>query len=105
MTPVPVIYNFEPSQPQRITSGLKTNFSLSLTTLHTSNQTTDSPKPPKPALTQIYTKHTQTPNKFFEELVHSILPLLKKKEIRLGNAGIMDPSVDLSIPDSAQQLL
>ena len=26
-------------------------------------------------------------------------PLLKKKHIRLGHAGIMDYSVDLSIPD------
>ena len=37
-------------------------------------------------------------NKIFEELVPSLSPLLKK-HIRLGHAGIMDHSVDLSIPD------
>ena len=43
------------------------------------------------------TKHTQTSNtNFFEELVPS--PPLKK-HIRLGHAGIVDLSVDLSIPD------
>ena len=34
----------------------------------------------------------------FEELVPSVSPLLKK-HIRLGHAGIVDHSVDLSIPD------
>ena len=34
----------------------------------------------------------------FEELVPSVSPLLKK-QIRLGHAGIVDYSVDLSIPD------
>ena len=33
----------------------------------------------------------------FEELVPSVSPLLKK-HIRLGHAGIVDHSVDLSIP-------
>ena len=37
-------------------------------------------------------------HKIFEELVPSVLPLLKK-HIRLGHAGIVDLSVDLSIPD------
>ena len=37
-------------------------------------------------------------HKIFEELVPSVSPLLKK-HIRLGHAGIMDHSVDLSIPD------
>ena len=54
MTPTPASYYFELSQPQRITSGLKTNFSLLPTTLHTSHQTTDSPKPTKPVLTNLY---------------------------------------------------
>ena len=47
------------------------------------------------------TKHTQNTNighKIFEELVPSVSPLLKK-HIRLGHAGIVDHSVDLSIPD------
>ena len=37
-------------------------------------------------------------HKFFEELVPSVSPLLKK-HIRLGHAGIVDHYVDLSIPD------
>ena len=37
-------------------------------------------------------------HKIFEELVPSVSPLLKK-HIRLGHAGIVDHSVDLSIPD------
>ena len=37
-------------------------------------------------------------HKIFEELVPSVL-LLLKKHIRLGHAGITDHSVDLSIPD------
>ena len=51
-------------------------------------------------MTQIYIKQNihkhQTQN--FEELVPSVSPLLKK-HIRLGHAGIVDHSVDLSIPD------
>ena len=37
----------------------------------------------------------------FEELIPSVLPLFKKKKkkhIRLGHAGVVDHSVDLSIP-------
>ena len=37
-------------------------------------------------------------NKIFEELVPSVSPLLKK-HMKLGDAGIVDYSVDLSIPD------
>ena len=43
--------------------------------------------------------HTNIEHKIFEELVPSVSPLLKKKHIRLGHAGIVDYSVDLSIPD------
>ena len=44
--------------------------------------------------------YTNIKHKIFEELVPSVLPLLKKKKhLRLGHAGIMDHSVDLSIPD------
>ena len=51
-------------------------------------------------MTQIYINKTYTNigRKSFEELVPSVSPLLKK-HIRLGHAGIMDHSVDLSIPD------
>ena len=40
-------------------------------------------------------------HKIFEELLLSVLTLLKKitKLIRLGNAGIVDHSVNLLIPD------
>ena len=51
-------------------------------------------------MTQIYINKTYTNigHKIFEELVLSVSPLLKK-HIRLGHAGIVDHSVDLSIPD------
>ena len=54
--------------------------------------------------TNLYkTKHTNTIIKrnIFKELVLLVLPLLKKKKkhIRLGHAGIVDISVDLSTPD------
>ena len=51
-------------------------------------------------MTQIYINKTYTnvKHKIFEELVPSVSPLLKKY-IRPGHTGIMDHSVDLSIPD------
>ena len=51
-------------------------------------------------MTQIYIKQNihKIRHKTFEELVPSVSPLLKK-HIRLGHAGIMDHSVDLSIPE------
>ena len=50
-------------------------------------------------MTQIYIKQTYTniEHKIFEELVPSASPLLKK-HVRLGHTGIVDHSVDLSIP-------
>ena len=42
--------------------------------------------------------YTNIEHKIFEESVPSVSPLLKK-HIRLGHAGIVDHSVDLSIPD------
>ena len=42
--------------------------------------------------------YTNIGHKFFEELVPSVSPLLTK-HVRLGHAGIVDHSVDLSIPD------
>ena len=51
-------------------------------------------------MTQIYIKkkYTNITHKLFEELVPSVSPLLKK-HVRLEHAGIVDHSVDLSIPD------
>ena len=37
-------------------------------------------------------------HKIFKELVPSVSPLLKK-HIRVGHAGIMDHSINLSMPD------
>ena len=57
-------------------------------------------KTTKSVMTQIYMKQNvhkhRTQN--FRKLVPSVSPLLKK-HIRLGHAGIVDYSVDLSIPD------
>ena len=96
-----VSWYFEPSQPQRVTSWLKTMFSPSpiysarkssnhkLSINHKISHDTNLHK----------TKHTQKiGHKIFEELVPSVSPLLKK-HIRLGHAGIVDHSVNLSIPD------
>ena len=44
------------------------------------------------------TTYTNIGHKIFEELVPSVSPL-SKKHIRLGHTGIVDHSVDLSIPD------
>ena len=52
-------------------------------------------------MTQTYIKkktYTNIGHNIFEELVPSVSPLLKK-HIRLGHTGIVDHSVDLSIPD------
>ena len=42
--------------------------------------------------------YTNFGHKIFKELLPSVSPLLKK-HIRLGHAGIVDHSIDLSIPD------
>ena len=42
--------------------------------------------------------YTNVKHKIFEELIPSVLPLLKK-HLRLEHDGIVDHSVDLSIPD------
>ena len=71
-----------------------------LFTLHTSHQTTNSLKTTKSVWTQTYVKQKKKNIKhnFFEELVPSVLPLLKR-HIRLGHAGISDHSIDLSMTD------
>ena len=48
--------------------------------------------------TNLHKTYTNIKHKIFEELVPSVSPLLKK-HIRLGHAGIVNHSVDLSIPD------
>ena len=42
--------------------------------------------------------YTNIKHKIFKELVPSVSPLLEK-HIKLGHAGILDHSVDLSVPD------
>ena len=70
-------WNFEPSQPQRITSGLKQTSIHLLFTLHTSHQTTNSP--PKntnnisPETNLHITRHTDVKHKIFKELVPLVL--------------------------------
>ena len=65
--------------------------------MHTSHQTTNSPKPTKSVPTQIQIKQKQhTPN-FRRISPFGIAPV--KKHLRLGHAGIVDHSVDLSITD------
>ena len=48
--------------------------------------------------TNLHKTYTNIGHKMFEELVPSVSPPLKK-HVRLGHAGIVDNSVDLSIPD------
>ena len=90
---------FEPSQPQSITSRLKTMFSLSpiYSARKSSNHNFFKNHQISPDTNLHKTKH-----KYFEELVPSVLPLLEKR-IRLGHAGIVDHSVDLSIPDRSNK--
>ena len=68
--------------------------------MHRRHQTTNSPKTTKSVPTQIYINkiYTNTKHKTFEELVLSVLSLLKR-HIRLEHTGIVDHSVDLSMPD------
>ena len=47
----------------------------------------------------LHKTYTNIGHNIFKELVPSVSPPLKK-HIRLGHAGIVDHSVDLSIPDS-----
>ena len=96
-----VSWYFEPSHPQRITSQLKTMFNPSsiYSARKSSNNKLSKNHKIGPDTKLHKTKHTQTSNKIlFEEFVSSVSPLLKK-HIRLGHAGIVDHSDDLSIPD------
>ena len=91
-----VSWYFEPSQPQRITPRLKTMFSLSpiYSARKSSNLRLFINHKISPDTNLHKTKHTQTSN--IE--VSGITPV-KKKHLRLGHAGIVDHSVNLSTPD------
>ena len=68
----------EPSQPQMITSGLKTNFNLSpsYSAQKLSNHKISKINKTSPDTNPYKTKHIHR-NNFFEELLPSVLPLLK----------------------------
>ena len=67
--------------------------------MHTIHQTTNSPQNHNISPdTNLHTTYTNIKHIIFGELVPLVLALLKK-HIRVGQAGIMDHSVDLSIPD------
>ena len=86
-----VSWYFDPSQPQKITSGLKQTSICLLFTMHT-----NSPKTTKSVTKQIYIKqniHKQRTQNFRRISPFGI------EHIRLGHAGIVDYSVDLSTPD------
>ena len=90
---------FETSEPQRITSELKAMFSLPpIYSAHMSSNHKLSPKHKISLDSNLQKTCTNIKNKFLEKLVPLVL-LLLKKHIRLGYVGIMDHSVDLSIPD------
>ena len=87
---------FEPSQPQRITSRLKTMFNLSpiYSARKSSNRKLSKTHKISPDTNLHKTKHTKSiEHKIFEELVPSVSPL-SKKHLRLGHAGVVDHSVD-----------
>ena len=71
-----------------------------LFTLHASHQTKSYSKTTKSVLTQVYMKniHKHQTQHFRRITPFGITPV-KKKHKRLGHAGIVDHSVDLSIPD------
>ena len=99
-----VSWYFEPSQSQRVTSGLKETSICLLFTLHASHQATDFQKITKSVPTRIYIKQNTRKHQtqhFRRNSPFGIAPV--KKHIRLGHAGIVDHSVDLSMPDFQQQ--
>ena len=96
-----VSWYFEPGQSQRITSWLKTMFNLSpiYFARKSSNHKLFKNHKISPVHKFTYNKtYTNIEHIIFKELVPLVSPLLKK-HIRLGHAGIVDHSVDLSIPD------
>ena len=94
-----VNWYFEPRQPQRITSRLKTMFNVSpVYSEHKSSNHEFSKKDKISPDTSQNKAYAKVIHKFYEELVPLVLPLLKK-HLRLGHSGIADHSVDLLIPD------
>ena len=86
---------FEPSQPQRIVSGLNTNFKFSLSpsdNAHKSSHHKFSKNHKISPNTNLHKIYTNIKHKMFKELVPLVLPLLKK-HIKLGHAGIVDHSI------------
>ena len=76
-----VSWYFEQGQPRRIISRPKTTFNLP--------QISPDTNPHLKKTTHTHT-HTSIKHNIFEELVPSVLPLLKKKHIMLGHAGIVE---------------
>ena len=99
---MPVSWYFEPSQLQRITSGLKIMFNLS--PVYSARKSSNHKLSPCHKIspdTNLQKTFKNIKHKVFKELVSSVLPLLKKY-IRLGHTGTiitMDHYVNLSIPD------
>ena len=91
-----VSWYFELSQPQRITSRLKTMFNLSpiYFACKSSNHELSKNHKISPDTKLHKTKYTKTSKKFVEELVPLVSPLLKQ-HIRLGHIGTVDHSVNL----------
>ena len=91
-----VSWYFEPSQPQRITSGLK---QTSICLLFTHLLFTEVIKQQNQSGHNFtYNKtYTNIKHKIFKELVPLVSPQLKKAH--KAHAGIMDHFINLSIPD------
>ena len=80
-----VSWYFEPSQPQRITSGLKQTSICLLFTMHTNHQTTNSLKTTKSVPTQIYIKqniHKHQTHNFRRISPFGIAPVKKALKAR-----------------------
>ena len=74
----------------------KTNFNLSPT--YYAHKSSNRKFPQNHIISPDINLHKTKPTQIFEELIPAILPLLRK-HIRLGHAGIIDHSVNSSIPD------
>ena len=93
---------FEPSRPQRITPGLKAMLKLSPVYFeHKTSNHKLSPNHKTSPDTNLQKTYTNIKQNFRRISPFGIAPVKKKKKkhIRLGHAGIVDHSVDLSIPE------
>ena len=95
-----VKWDFEPSQPQRITSQPKTMFNLSpiYSACKSSNHKLSKNHKISPD-TGLQKTYTHIKQKFFRRISPFSIVTVKKKHIKLGHAGIVDHSIDSSIPD------